>query len=73
MSMRKAIATHPLLQKYFKILTVGDMIPAEYRESGIESYWDPGARLVGHLGGLVQGRVRPRCDAGHACGGRCRL
>ncbi|MDW4548698.1 aminotransferase class I/II-fold pyridoxal phosphate-dependent enzyme [Defluviimonas sp. D31] len=41
MSMRKAIATHPLLQKYFKVLAAGDMIPAEYRESGVESYYDP--------------------------------
>ncbi len=41
MSMRRAIATHPLLQKYFKVLTAGDMIPEEYRESGITSYYDP--------------------------------
>ncbi|MCV2873100.1 ornithine decarboxylase [Defluviimonas sp. WL0050] len=41
MSMRKAISTHPLLQKYFKVLTAGDMIPDEYRESGVASYYDP--------------------------------
>ena len=41
MSMRRAIATHPLLQKYFKVLTAGDMIPEKYRESGISSYYDP--------------------------------
>ena len=41
MSMRRAISTHPLLQKYFKILTAGDMIPAEHRESGVESYYEP--------------------------------
>lgn len=41
MSMRKAIAAHPLLAKYFRVLRVGDMIPEEYRESGIQSYWDP--------------------------------
>ncbi|MGB3313647.1 MAG: aminotransferase class I/II-fold pyridoxal phosphate-dependent enzyme [Albidovulum sp.] len=41
MSMRKAISTHPLLQKYFKVLTAGDMIPDAYRESGVESYYDP--------------------------------
>ncbi|MEQ8395827.1 ornithine decarboxylase [Thalassobaculum sp.] len=40
MAMRKAIDSHPLLQKYFKVLKVGDMVPAQYRESGIESYWD---------------------------------
>jgi arginine decarboxylase len=41
MSMRRAISTHPLLQKYFKVLTAGDMIPEEHRESGITSYYDP--------------------------------
>jgi arginine decarboxylase len=41
MAMRKAIASHPLLQKYFKVLTVRDMIAPDYRASGIETYWDP--------------------------------
>jgi arginine decarboxylase len=41
MSMRRAISTHPLLQKYFKVLAAGDMIPEEYRESGVASYYDP--------------------------------
>ncbi|MEZ5778062.1 MAG: aminotransferase class I/II-fold pyridoxal phosphate-dependent enzyme [Paracoccaceae bacterium] len=41
MSMRRAIATHPLLKKYFKILTAGDMIPGAHRESGVQSYYDP--------------------------------
>ncbi|WP_424990553.1 aminotransferase class I/II-fold pyridoxal phosphate-dependent enzyme [Fluviibacterium sp. S390] len=40
MTLRRAINTHPKLEKYFKVLTVADMIPAEYRESGIESYYD---------------------------------
>ena len=41
MSMRRAISTHPLLQKYFKVLTAGDMIPEIHRESGVTSYYDP--------------------------------
>ena len=41
MSIRRAIATHPALKKYFKLLTAGDMIPEEHRESGITSYYDP--------------------------------
>ncbi len=41
MSMRRAISTHPLLMKYFKVLTAGDMIPEEHRESGVTSYYDP--------------------------------
>ena len=41
MSLRRAIAIHPLLKKYFRVLTAGDMIPEEYRESGVTSYYDP--------------------------------
>ncbi len=41
MAMRRAISTHPLLGKYFKLLTPGDMIPSDYRESGVKSYYDP--------------------------------
>ncbi|SNS31349.1 aminotransferase class I/II-fold pyridoxal phosphate-dependent enzyme [Tropicimonas sediminicola] len=41
MAIRRAVTTHPLLKKYFKLLTPSDMIPEEYRESGIESYYDP--------------------------------
>lgn len=40
MVLRQRILTHPLLSKHFKVLTVGDMIPAEHRQSGIESYYD---------------------------------
>ena len=39
MAIRRAVATHPLLQKYFKVLTSADMIPEQYRESGIEAYY----------------------------------
>jgi arginine decarboxylase len=40
MSIRRAVSTHPLLQKYFKVLTVGDMVPKMFRQSGVESYFD---------------------------------
>jgi arginine decarboxylase len=40
MSMRRAIMTHPLLKKYFKVLTAGDMIPEHHRQSGVTSYYD---------------------------------
>ncbi|MGB3244193.1 MAG: aminotransferase class I/II-fold pyridoxal phosphate-dependent enzyme [Sulfitobacter sp.] len=40
MSMRRAIQEHPLLGKYFKVLTPSDMIPEEYRPSGVQSYFD---------------------------------
>jgi arginine decarboxylase len=40
MAMRRAIASHPQLEKYFKVLAAGDMIPEKYRESNIVSYYD---------------------------------
>lgn len=40
MSMRRAITDHPLLKKYFKVLTAGDMIPERHRQSGVSSYYD---------------------------------
>ncbi|MEM9308155.1 MAG: aminotransferase class I/II-fold pyridoxal phosphate-dependent enzyme [Pseudomonadota bacterium] len=39
MAIRRAVMTHPLLRKYFRVLTPSDMIPEEYRESGIVSYF----------------------------------
>ncbi|MEM7222067.1 MAG: aminotransferase class I/II-fold pyridoxal phosphate-dependent enzyme [Pseudomonadota bacterium] len=40
MVLRERIITHPLISKYFRVLTVGDIVPEEYRESGIQSYYD---------------------------------
>ncbi|MFT7674724.1 MAG: arginine decarboxylase [Gammaproteobacteria bacterium] len=41
MSIRERVASHPLLNKYFNFLTPADMIPEEFRPSGIQSYFDP--------------------------------
>ncbi|XKE44745.1 aminotransferase class I/II-fold pyridoxal phosphate-dependent enzyme [Halomonas organivorans] len=41
MSLREQLYNHPLLQKYFRVLKNSDMVPAAYRESGVESYYDP--------------------------------
>ncbi len=41
MALRERVASNPLLNRYFKFLVASDMIPAEYRPSGIESYYDP--------------------------------
>jgi arginine decarboxylase len=41
MVLRDKVLMHPLLSRYFRFLTVKDMIPAEYRKSGIESYYEP--------------------------------
>jgi arginine decarboxylase len=40
MAIRRAVMTHPMLNKYFKVLTPADMIPKESRESGIDSYYN---------------------------------
>jgi len=40
MALRERIATHALLKKYFRFLATGDLIPREYRPSGIETYFD---------------------------------
>ncbi len=39
MMLRKQITDHPILQKYFRVLKAGDLIPAEYRPSGLEKFY----------------------------------
>ncbi|MBI1924290.1 aminotransferase class I/II-fold pyridoxal phosphate-dependent enzyme [Candidatus Poribacteria bacterium] len=41
MLLRAKIADHPLLQRYFRVLRIHDLIPKAYRPSGIEHYYDP--------------------------------
>jgi arginine decarboxylase len=41
MAIRERIASHPLLSKYFRFLAADDMIPEEFRPSGIRTYFDP--------------------------------
>lgn len=41
MALREKIINHPELNKYFQVLTVQDLIPEEYRESGLSRYYDP--------------------------------
>lgn len=36
--IREQVNRHPLISKYFRVLTPAEMVPAEYRESGIEDY-----------------------------------
>ncbi|SHJ76598.1 arginine decarboxylase [Palleronia salina] len=40
MAIRRAVMTHPVLKKYFRVLTPKDMIPEQYRESGVTAYYD---------------------------------
>lgn len=39
MSVRAKIHDHPLLHKYFRVLTVKDFIPDTYRPSGLDEYY----------------------------------
>jgi arginine decarboxylase len=36
MVLREVVENHPLLNKYFQILATKDLIPADYRQSGVE-------------------------------------
>ena len=40
--MRREINSHPLISKYFRAATPAEMIPAEYRRSGMADYGAPG-------------------------------
>ncbi len=40
MMIRKQITDHPLLRKYFKVLKAVDMIPPEFRPSGLDRFYD---------------------------------
>lgn len=39
--LRREVNNHPLISKYFRILTPAEMIPAEFRASGLEEYGPP--------------------------------
>ncbi len=41
MALRERIYEHPLIRRYFSVLRPADMIPAQFRSSGIEFYYDP--------------------------------
>lgn len=38
LDLRRQVNNHPLISKYFHILTPGEMVPKEYRASGVEDY-----------------------------------
>ncbi len=39
--IRRAVNSHPLVSKYFRVATPEDMIPAEFRASGLKDYGPP--------------------------------
>jgi arginine decarboxylase len=40
-TLREKIKTHPLLAKWFGFLSMRDLIPAEFRPSGLDVYYNP--------------------------------
>ena len=40
MTLREQVLNHPLLKKYFRFLRVSDLIPLDYRESAVDSYYN---------------------------------
>jgi arginine decarboxylase len=42
LAIRQAVAKHPLVSKYFRILGADKMVPAEYRQSGFTDFLAPG-------------------------------
>ncbi|MBC5784960.1 aminotransferase class I/II-fold pyridoxal phosphate-dependent enzyme [Ramlibacter sp. USB13] len=43
LDLRRQVNNHPLISKYFRILTPGEMVPREFRASGVEDYGRNGA------------------------------
>jgi arginine decarboxylase len=41
LAIRQAVASHPLISKYFRVLGADKMVPAQYRESGFTDYLAP--------------------------------
>jgi len=42
LAIRRAVASHPLISKYFRILGSDGMVPAQYRQSGFVDFLTPG-------------------------------
>ncbi len=42
LAIRQAVATHPLISKYFRILGADGMVPAQYRQTGFKDFLAPG-------------------------------
>ena len=43
LDLRREVNSHPLISRYFHILTPGEMVPREFRASGVEDYGKPNA------------------------------
>jgi arginine decarboxylase len=45
-AIRRAVAEHPIISKYFRVLGADAMVPAEYRASGFQDFLAPGSTWV---------------------------
>ena len=46
LAIRRAVAEHPIISKYFKVLGADSMVPAEFRPSGFKDFLTPGSTWV---------------------------
>ena len=46
LAIRRAVAEHPIISKYFKVLGADSMVPAEFRPSGFKDFLTPGTTWV---------------------------
>jgi arginine decarboxylase len=45
-AIRRAVAEHPIISKYFRVLGADAMVPAEFRSSGFRDFLTPGSTWV---------------------------
>ena len=50
--IRREVNNHPLISKYFRTATPAEMIPAEYRQSGMKDYGAKGWTMADTIGAL---------------------
>ena len=43
LAIRREVAAHPIISKYFNVLGADDMVPAEFRASGFKDFLTPGS------------------------------
>ena len=46
LAIRRAVAEHPIISKYFRVLGADAMIPAEFRASGFRDFLTPGSNWL---------------------------
>jgi arginine decarboxylase len=46
LAIRRAVAEHPIISKYFRVLGADAMVPEKYRTSGFQDYLAPGSNWV---------------------------